>query len=55
MTVAEFFRMGGFGYYVWMSMGMALIIMLGEVLLLKSQRKARLKQVARIIRIGRNK
>lgn len=55
MSVSEFFAMGGFGYYVWMSMGMALIIMLGEIFVLKSQRKNRLKQVARMIRIGRNK
>lgn len=55
MGISEFFAMGGFGYYVWMSMGMALVIMLGEIFVLKSQRKNRLKQVARMIRMGRNK
>lgn len=55
MSVAEFFSMGGFGYYVWMSMGMALVLMLGEVFVLKSQRKTVLKQVARVIRMEKNK
>ncbi len=54
MTISEFFYMGGFGYYIWMSMGMTLIIMLGEVFVLKHQRKTRLKQIARMIRIRRN-
>lgn len=55
MSVADFLSMGGFGYYVWMSMGMALLMMVGEIIVLKSQHKNMLKQVARIIRIGRNK
>ena len=55
MSATEFFSMGGFGYYVWMSMGMALILMLGEIFVLKKQRKMALKQVARMVRIGRNK
>ena len=55
MSVAEFFSMGGFGYYVWMSMGMAFLLMVGEIFVLKSQRKTMLKQVARTIRMGKNK
>lgn len=54
MSVTEFFSMGGFGYYVWMSMGMALILMLGEIFVLKNQHKGRLKQVVRIIRMEKN-
>lgn len=50
MSISEFFSMGGFGYYVWMSMGMALLLMLGEVFVLKSQRKGLIKQVKRAIR-----
>jgi len=55
MSVAEFFSMGGFGYYVWMSMGMALLMMLSEIFVLKSQRKSMLKQVARVIRMEKNR
>lgn len=55
MSVAEFFSMGGFGYYIWMSMGMAFILMVGEVFVLKSQRKGMLKQVARVIRMEKNR
>ena len=51
MSIGEFFAMGGFGYYVWMSMGMALILMLGEVFVLKQQRKDVLKQIQRSIRM----
>lgn len=51
--MAEFFSMGGYGYYVWMSMGMTFILMVGEILMLKQQRKSVLKQVARIVRMGR--
>jgi heme exporter protein D len=55
MSIGEFFAMGGFGYYVWMSMGMALVLMLGEVFFLKNQRKNLLKQVQRMIRMEKNR
>jgi len=55
MSIGEFFAMGGFGYFVWMSMGMALLLMLGEIFVLKHQRKDRLKQIQRGIRMEKNR
>jgi len=55
MSIGEFFAMGGFGYFVWMSMGMALLLMLGEVFILKNQRKDQLKHIKRGIRMEKNR
>jgi len=55
MSIGEFFAMGGFGYFVWMSMGMALVLMLGEVLFLKQQGKGLLKRIQRTIRMEKNR
>jgi len=51
--MAEFFSMGGFGFYVWMSMGVTFILMVGEIFWLRHQRKNTLKQIARLNRIDR--
>ena len=55
MSIGEFFSMGGFGYYVWMSMGMAFLIMLGEIFFLKHQRKNMLRHIQRLIRMEKNR
>jgi heme exporter protein D len=51
----EFFYMGGFGFYVWMSMGATFILMAGEIFWLRKQRKNTLKQIARLNRIDKRK
>ncbi len=38
-SVAEFFAMGGYGFYVWGSFGLTAVVVAGEVMLLRSQRK----------------
>ncbi len=43
-SLSEFIRMGGYGFYVWGSYGVTLILLGGEVLVLLKRRRA----VARI-------
>ena len=46
--IAEFFSMGGFGFYIWSSFGLTFGLMLAEVLYLRQQRKTNLKRIQRI-------
>lgn len=46
----EFFAMGGYGFYVWMSMGFALFLMLLEPIYLRIQYKSIVKNIQRKIR-----
>ncbi len=41
-SVGEFFAMGGYAFYVWGSFGLTALVMLGEPLLIRAQRKATL-------------
>ena len=43
----EFFSMGGYGFYVWMSMGMALVLMLLEPIYLRMKHRQLLKNIQR--------
>jgi heme exporter protein D len=38
-SVSEFFAMGGYALYVWGSFGLTAVVVVGEVLLLRAQRK----------------
>jgi heme exporter protein D len=38
-SVGEFFAMGGYAFYVWGSFGLTAAVVVGETLLLRSQRK----------------
>jgi len=44
-SVAEFFAMGGYGLYVWGSYGVTAAVVLGELVLLRGQRKAILREL----------
>ena len=44
LSLSEFVRMGGYGFYVWGSYGVTLVLLGGEVLMLLKRRRA----VARI-------
>ena len=44
-SVSEFFAMGGYAFYVWGSFGLTALVMVGEPLLLRSQRKAILRNL----------
>lgn len=45
MTLHEFFNMGGKGFYVWSSYGMALLVFVVEIALVRHRRTQALKQV----------
>ncbi len=44
-SLAEFFDMGGRAFYVWGSFGLTALVMLGETLLLRHQRKTVLRNL----------
>lgn len=56
MTLAEFISMGGYGFYVWASLGMTALLIVIEVIYLKRQRAINLQRIRRIrnINIGVN-
>ena len=54
MTVAEFFHMNGYGFYVWSSFGMTAFLMLGELFLVKQQNGRLLQRLRRILRLQTN-
>ena len=50
MTLTEFFHMGGYAFYVWTSYGLAMIVLLLNVILPMRQRKKLLNDIARTAR-----
>ncbi len=52
MTLTEFISMGGYGYYVWASLGMTLLLIGAEVIYLKRQRVVNLQRIRRIKNIN---
>ncbi len=52
MSISEFFFMGGYGFYVWASFGMTALLIISEVMYIKSQRRATLKRLRRLTRIN---
>jgi heme exporter protein D len=44
-SVSEFFAMGGYAFYVWGSFGLTALVMIGEPLLIRAQRKATLRDL----------
>jgi len=53
MTLTEFFHMGGYAFYVWTSYGLAMIVLLLNVILPIRQRKKLLNDIARTARRAR--
>ncbi len=49
----DFFTMGGYGFYVWMSMGVALLLMLFEMIHLNVERKRIIKAIRHLIKLAR--
>jgi len=47
MNLTEFFHMGGYAYYVWTSYGIALVVLLLNVILPLRQRNKLLGNIAR--------
>ncbi len=46
MTLQEFFTMGGYGFYVWISYGLTLLVLAVNIILPVIQRKQFLRQQA---------
>lgn len=46
MTVQEFFAMGGYAFYVWTSYGIALIVLVANIIIPVVQRKQFLRRQA---------
>jgi len=46
--MAEFFSMGGYGFYIWCSFAMALLLLVIEPVWLMRQHKVLLRQLARM-------
>ncbi len=47
MTVSEFFHMGGYAFYVWMSYGIALIVLGANIIVPLRVHRRLLQQAAR--------
>lgn len=47
MNWSEFFHMGGYGFYVWSSYALALIVLLVHIIQTKRRHRALLRELAR--------
>lgn len=52
MGMSEFFSMGGYGFYVWWSFGVAAVLMFGEWIFTDRQRNAVIQRLKRITRLN---
>ena len=48
--MSEFLHMGGYAFYVWMSYGIALLVLVVNLVLPQRQHKALLRRIARKLR-----
>jgi heme exporter protein D len=53
MSLNEFVHMGGYAFYVWTSYGLALIVLLANIVLPARQRRKLLTDIARSARRAR--
>jgi len=51
----EFLNQGGYALFVWSSYGMALVLLVGEVVVLRRQQRTILAQLGRWIRAKRHR
>lgn len=51
--MSAFFSQGGYGAYIWVSYGLTLILLVGEVWLLRHQRRTILSRLGRMLRLGK--
>jgi len=49
--MSEFFSQGGYALYVWGSYGMALVLLVAEIIQLRKQRRTILTRIGRILRM----
>jgi heme exporter protein D len=50
--MAEWFAMGGYGFYIWGSFGVAALFMIGEAVLVVRQRRTLARRLGRMIRMN---
>lgn len=48
---SDFWAMGGYGFYVWGSYGVTVVLMIAEVIFVVRRRSATLEQIARSARM----
>jgi heme exporter protein D len=48
--MSEFFAMGGYGFYIWMSYGITALFMVAEIIIVIQNKKSVLKRLARLAR-----
>jgi heme exporter protein D len=53
-SVSEFFEMGGYAFYVWVSFGLTALVMVAEPLLIRARRKATLRDLRNELLSERN-
>ena len=54
MNLTEFLHMGGYGFYVWTSYGIALVVMVVNIIAPARQKKKILADIARKARCARS-
>lgn len=52
MTLTEFISMGGYGFYVWASFGMTVLLIVIEVIYLKRQHATNIQRIRRLKNIS---
>jgi len=52
---SEFIDMGGYAGFVWLSYGVTMVFMVGEVVLLSKRKRTVIQRLGRLIRADRNK
>jgi heme exporter protein D len=51
MRLESFFSQGGYAFFVWGAYGMAALLLMAEVLLLRQRRRTILSRIGRLIRM----
>ncbi len=52
MSMIEFFRMGGFGLFIWSSVGITFALMAIEIIVVNKQHGTILKRLTRMLRMN---
>ena len=52
MSWSDFISMGGYGFYVWMSFGMAALLIAAEIVYTKRQREQVLRRLQRMAKLN---
>ena len=53
MSAAEFFHMGGYGFYVWGSYGVTALFMIDEIVIVLRNKRTVIQRVKRMIRANK--